>query len=102
MQARVHAVLRGGLRHPSAGCGPASTGTAGADAGSDPERARSVRERARKSVERLAEDFPGDPATGLLDASEEAEARFEDFANDEPCAALDPGPAFVTCIFPAP
>jgi hypothetical protein len=62
-------------------------------AGSDPERARSVRERARRSVERLAEDFPGNPATGLLDASEEAEARFEDFANDEPCAALDP----VTC-----
>ena len=42
------------------------------------------------AVERLAEDFPGDPATGLLDTSEEAEARFEDFANDEPCAALDP------------
>jgi Fe-S-cluster containining protein len=57
---------------------------------SDPERAHSVRERARKSVERLAKDFPGDPATGLLDTSEEAEARFEDFANDEPCAALDP------------
>jgi Fe-S-cluster containining protein len=57
---------------------------------SDPERARNVRERARKSVEHLAEDFPGDPATGLLDPSEEAEARFEDFANDEPCAALDP------------
>ena len=56
----------------------------------DPERARSVRERARKSVERLVEDFPGDPTTGLLDTSEEAEARFEDFANDEPCAALDP------------
>ena len=59
-------------------------------AGSDPQRARAVRERARRSVERLAEDFPGDPATGLLDSSEEAEARFEDFANDEPCAALDP------------
>jgi Fe-S-cluster containining protein len=56
----------------------------------DPERARSVRERARRSVERLAKDFPGDPATGLLDPSEEAEARFEEFANDEPCAALDP------------
>jgi hypothetical protein len=58
--------------------------------GSDPERAQSIRERARRSVERLAEGFPGDPATGLLDPSEEAEARFEDFANDEPCAALDP------------
>ncbi len=56
----------------------------------DPERAGAVRERARRSVERLAEDFPGDPATGLLDPSEEAEARFEDFANDEPCPALDP------------
>jgi Fe-S-cluster containining protein len=57
---------------------------------SEPERARSVRERARQSVERLTKDFPGDPATGLLDPSEEAAARFEDFANDEPCAALDP------------
>ena len=57
---------------------------------SDPERARSVRERARRSVERLADGFPGDPASGLLDPSEEAEAQFEDFANDEPCAALDP------------
>ena len=56
----------------------------------DPERASAVRERARQSVGRLTEDFPGDPATGLLDPSEEAEARFEEFANDEPCAALDP------------
>jgi Fe-S-cluster containining protein len=59
-------------------------------AASDPERASSVRERARRSVERLADGFPGDPASGLLDPSEEAEAQFEDFANDEPCAALDP------------
>jgi Fe-S-cluster containining protein len=58
--------------------------------GSDPQRARAVQERARRSVERLSPDFPGNPATGLLDSSEEAEARFEDFANDEPCAALDP------------
>jgi hypothetical protein len=58
--------------------------------GSEPERAQSIRERARKSVERLATGFPGDPITGLLDPSEEAEARFEDFANDEPCPALDP------------
>jgi len=57
---------------------------------SDPERARAVRERARSSVGRLSQGFPGDPTTGLLDTSDEAEARFEDFANDEPCAALDP------------
>jgi Fe-S-cluster containining protein len=57
---------------------------------SEPERAQSLRERARKSVERLTHGFPGDPVAGLLDPSEEAEARFEDFGNDEPCAALDP------------
>ena len=33
----------------------------------DPERAAAVRERARNSIERLAPDFPGDPATGVLD-----------------------------------
>jgi Fe-S-cluster containining protein len=59
-------------------------------AANEPERAQAIRERARRSVERLAEGFPGDPATGLLDPSDEAEARFEDFANDEPCAALNP------------
>jgi Fe-S-cluster containining protein len=57
---------------------------------SDPKRAQSVRERTRQSVDRLAGGFPGDPATGLLDPSDEAQERFEDFANDEPCAALDP------------
>ena len=56
----------------------------------EPDRAQSIRDRARRSVERLTPGFPGDPVTGLLDPSEEAEARFEDFANDEPCAALDP------------
>jgi Fe-S-cluster containining protein len=57
---------------------------------SDPKRATAVQERARRSVELLSPDFPGNPATGLLDSSEEAEERFEEFANDEPCAALDP------------
>ncbi len=55
---------------------------------SDPARAHAVVERARKSVKGLTQDFPGDPATGLLDPAQEE--RFEDFANDEPCAALDP------------
>jgi Fe-S-cluster containining protein len=59
-------------------------------ADSEPERAEGVRERARQSIVRLSEGFPGSPKTGLLDSSEEAEARFEEFANDEPCAALDP------------
>lgn len=54
----------------------------------DPERAQAVVERAQRSVNQLSKDFPGDPATGLLDPAQEE--RFEDFANDEPCAALDP------------
>ena len=56
----------------------------------EPARARAVRERARGSVARLRIGFPGDPVTGLLGSSEEAAARFEEFANDELCAALDP------------
>src|SRR3954466_12551239 len=55
-----------------------------------PERAAAVRRRARESVGRLSPDFPGDPATGLLDAAAEALARFDKFADDEPCPALDP------------
>lgn len=55
-----------------------------------PERAAAVRRRAEEAVRRLTPDFPGDPTTGLLDQSEEALARFETFANDEPCPALDP------------
>jgi Fe-S-cluster containining protein len=59
---------------------------------SDPERAQAVVERARKSVKGLSQGFPGDPATGLLDPAQEG--RFEEFANDEPCAALDPSTGF--------
>jgi Fe-S-cluster containining protein len=55
-----------------------------------PERAARVRERARDAVARLSPDFPGNPITGLLDETEEAEQRFAEFANDEPCPALDP------------
>jgi Fe-S-cluster containining protein len=56
----------------------------------DPKRAAQVRERARASIARLAAEFPGDPTTGVLDEGDAAEARFEDFANDEPCPVLDP------------
>lgn len=55
-----------------------------------PERAAAIRERARDCVNRLAKEFPGDPATGVLGESEGARRRFEDFANDEPCPVLDP------------
>ena len=57
---------------------------------SAPERAAQVRRRARDSVVRLSSEFPGDPIIGLLDEGEEAERKFNAFANDEPCPALDP------------
>ncbi len=56
----------------------------------DPQRAARVRERVHDSVARLTPDFPGDPGTGILAEGEDAEARFADFANDEPCPVLDP------------
>jgi Fe-S-cluster containining protein len=55
-----------------------------------PQRAGRVRERAREAVGRLTPNFPGDVASGLLDEEDAAAARFSDFANDEPCPALDP------------
>jgi Fe-S-cluster containining protein len=57
---------------------------------SDPVRAARVRDRAVDSVARLSPSFPGDPATGILAEHEDAEARFANFANDEPCPVLDP------------
>lgn len=56
----------------------------------DPQRAAHVHQRAKDSVKRLAADFPGDPRTGILGDDEDARARFQDFADEEPCPALDP------------
>lgn len=56
----------------------------------DPERAGRVSERARQYVARTSRDFPGDPLTGILAEGEQAAAMFADFAEDEPCPALDP------------
>src|SRR5258705_7781798 len=39
----------------------------------DRERAGQVHERARQYVARISRDFPGDPVTGILAESEEAE-----------------------------
>ncbi len=55
-----------------------------------PESAARLRRRARESVARLSPEFPGDPTSGVLHEGEEAEQRFADFANDEPCPVLDP------------
>lgn len=58
----------------------------------DPGRTARVRNRAHNSWLRLAPHFPGDPASGALTLDETGQscAAFEDFANDEPCPALDP------------
>ncbi len=55
-----------------------------------PERAARVRQRARESVHRLSAEFPGDAISGVLDEGDDAEKRFGNFANDEPCPVLDP------------
>ena len=59
-------------------------------ADSDLERAQRVLQRAAESLERNVDYFPGDMETGILDETLEAEEVFEEFANDEPCPALDP------------
>jgi Fe-S-cluster containining protein len=61
----------------------------------DPRRAKRIRGRARDSIRRLAAEFPGNAETGVLDAAvfeegAEAEERFAEFANEEPCPVLDP------------
>jgi len=56
----------------------------------DPDRARRTVDRARQSRARLSPEFPGDPRTGVLDESDEAEDRFEEFGNEEVCPVLDP------------
>ncbi len=56
----------------------------------DPQRATAIRLRARTSLDRLSASFPGNAKTGILAEDEEAQAAFEDFANDEACPVLDP------------
>ena len=56
----------------------------------DPQRALRIRRRARASLARWSAEFPGNAETGVLDEGQEAEERFAEFANDEPCPVLDP------------
>lgn len=64
-------------------------GMASLDA-SDPDRAARVRQRARDSWARVSPQFPGDQSTGILGDDDEAASEFEEFADYEPCPALDP------------
>lgn len=56
----------------------------------DPATERVLRARAQSWIDTYGADFPGDRETGILGASEEDRARFDDFANDAPCPALNP------------
>ena len=55
-----------------------------------PALAAAIEGRARAWLADHSGDFPGDTETGLLGTSDSGRARFEDFANDAPCPALDP------------
>lgn len=55
----------------------------------DPARAARVRERTAAALTRLNPWFPGDVTTGVLGESYEDAILFEEFANNEPCPALD-------------
>jgi Fe-S-cluster containining protein len=56
----------------------------------DPGLASEIQARAKHYLVDFAADFPGDAATGALGKSEEDQARFEDFANEAACPALNP------------
>jgi len=55
----------------------------------NPSLAADLELRARAWLAEYGPDFPGDLETGALGASAADQARFEDFANDAACPALD-------------
>jgi Fe-S-cluster containining protein len=56
----------------------------------NPDAASVVETRARLWWAEWSAEFPGDCTTGILGASDEDQARFDEFANDAPCPALNP------------
>ena len=57
---------------------------------SDAAKAVRLKKRISASRKKLCKGFPGNAATGVLDESDEAQERFDEFANDVPCPVLDP------------
>jgi Fe-S-cluster containining protein len=55
-----------------------------------PALAKEIERRTRGWIETYRADYPGDLATGVLGESEAEQERFEEFANEAPCPALDP------------
>jgi Fe-S-cluster containining protein len=56
----------------------------------DQAAAEALEERARAWLDVYGPDFPGDRSTGVLGTSEEDQVRFDAFADDAPCPALNP------------
>jgi Fe-S-cluster containining protein len=56
----------------------------------EPALAAEIERRAQAWIAEYGADFPGDPATGLLGDSGAEQERFEEFANEAACPALDP------------
>ena len=56
----------------------------------NPEKARVVFKSAQGWISEYGHVYPGEAATGMLGRSEEEQERFEGFANDAACPALDP------------
>jgi Fe-S-cluster containining protein len=57
--------------------------------GAEPELAATIERRARGWIAEHGADLPGDRETGVLGESAEERERFEEFANDAACPALD-------------
>jgi Fe-S-cluster containining protein len=55
----------------------------------DFEKAKAIEQRAKAWIAEFGPGFPGDATTGVLGTSDEEQARFEEFANDAACPALD-------------
>jgi Fe-S-cluster containining protein len=56
----------------------------------EPDLASEIERRAQGWIVEHGAEFPGDLATGLLGESEDEHERFEEFANQAACPALDP------------
>ena len=57
----------------------------------EPGLAAEIERRARGWIAEHGADFPGDLKTGRLGETAEEQERFEEFANEAACPALDPG-----------
>ncbi len=55
----------------------------------NPELAAEIERRSRDWIAEHAAEFPGDAVTGVLGETEDDQARFEEFANQAACPALD-------------